>query len=172
MLNPRMARARARSATPGRHAQRVQRGVAATVVAAAASALLVGTLITSASAQPSTGAGGGSGPKMRTVYRSLTVISQADGFVSSRWRKAHFGARRRIAVGTHRDNTRKAYLRLQIPSGGTVVSAQLTLTRFGRWNPQPVSARYAIPGRFSERRLDGLRAPRIGSWIDTQHAYA
>lgn len=171
MLNPRSPRARARSAVPGRSAQRVQRVVAALVVAAAAAAMLVGSLVTQASAHPSSGSGENSGPRVRTVYRSLAVTSEADSFVSSRWRKARFGSRRRVAVGTRSHNTRNAYLRFVVPHGGTVVSAQLTVTRLGHWRPQPVSARYAIPRPWSERHVNDLRAPRIGSWIDTERAY-
>lgn len=173
MLNPRTPRRpRARAAVPGHSAPRVQRGVAALVVTAAAAAVLVGTLVTSASAHPSASSGGGSGPHVRTVYRSLTVTSRADGFVSSRWRKARFGSRRRMAVGTRRHNTRDAYLRLEIPRGGTVVSAELTVTRHGRWHPQPISLRYATPPRWSERQLNDLHAPRIGARIDTARATA
>ncbi|HET6877170.1 MAG TPA: hypothetical protein VFH38_06545 [Jatrophihabitans sp.] len=155
----------------------MQRSVAAVVVAAAASAVLVGSVLTQAAAQPAAGSAGvqgehgGQGSQTRVVYRTLHVTPKADSFVSSQWRKARFGDLRHVAVGTRAHNTRDAYLRFQIPQGGSVVSARLTITRLGHWHPQPIDARFTTPRRWSERYLSDVRAPRVRNWIDTERAY-
>jgi hypothetical protein len=135
------------------------RVAAITAVTATFAGLLFGLTARTAAAAP---------PTSSLRYRAVHSMPRGDGFVATGWPRAHFGKRLRIAVGIRRHNRRTAYLRFQLPRGGTVVSADLTLTRLGYWSPQYVSARLATSSAWNEWSLDAHRAPGIDRWLDTE----
>lgn len=99
--------------------------------------------------------------------RVLNLLPSGDGFVSTRWRAAHFGKALHVTVGIRHRNKRTTFLRFRLPAGGRVLSAELTMTRVGYWAPQPISARLAHGSGWSERSLTDHTAPRIDRWLDT-----
>lgn len=160
------ARAACRTPGAGRRAMRAPslrsgttRIAAVTAVTATLAGLLFGLTARTATAAPSTSS---------LRYRAVHSMPRGDSFVASGWPRARFGKRLHIAVGIRRHNRRTAYLRFQVPAGGTVVGARLTLTRLGYWSPQYVSARLAVSSGWNEWSLDARRAPRIGRWLDTE----
>lgn len=105
------------------------------------------------------------GTTSHLVSRTVNLRPVADSYSSSTHRRTHYGRSTRLIAGSSHGNTRKAYLRFVVPSGGSITSAKLTITRTGHWYSSRITASSAGTRHWSEHSFTTRSAPHIGPRI-------